>query len=263
MHTRKLRSFTLWLLALSLLSSACAELPGAQLTPTPAGPIQGLALVESVELLMLESFPVQVRAVVKGSLPDGCTTIDRITQTRRDNTFEIEITTQRPADAVCTLALVSFEETIPLDVADLKAGVYLVVVNGVSNSFELSTDNVLAPTPGADASGVITGRAFVESVELLMLESFPVQVHAVVKGSLSDGCTTVDQVTQTRQGNTFEIQITTRRPAEAMCTQALVPFEETIALDVVGLKAGVYVVNVNDVSSSFELSADNAPPATP
>lgn len=136
----------LLLVALSLLLSACTVSvvqPAATPKPRSGGVISGLALVESVEIMMLESFPVQVRVVAKGNLPDGCTKIDQIIQARQENTFEIKITTTRPADAVCTLALVPFEENVALDVVGLKAGVYLVTVNGVSNSFELSTDNLL------------------------------------------------------------------------------------------------------------------------
>jgi hypothetical protein len=263
MFRNLLRSIYLSSVTVSLLLNACALLPGSSATSTPLPtPTPALvfseALVESVDILMLESFPVQIEALVKGSLPDGCTTIDEITPARKDNIFEVKITTKRPADAVCTLALVPFEERIPLDVAGLKAGVYLVSVNGITNSFELSTDNVSfsTPEPGATTSG----EAVVESVELIMLESFPVQVQAVAKGYMPDGCTSIDQITQTQQGNVFEVKITTKRPADAMCTQALVPFEERVALKVVGLKAGAYTVNVNGVKSTFEFTVDNVLP---
>ena len=42
-----------------------------------------------------------------------------------------------------------------------------------------------------------------------------------------------------------------------MCTQAIVPYEKVVPLDVYGLKAGTYDVNVNTVTDSFELSIDN------
>jgi inhibitor of cysteine peptidase len=109
----------------------------------------------------------------------------------------------------------------------------------------------------------IYGTAQVDSIDLLMLESFPVQVNLVARGNLPDGCTAIDQVTQARQGNTFKVTITTKRPAGKVCTQALVPFEETIALEVAGLPAGAYTVDVNGVTGSFTLDVDNALPATP
>ena len=113
--------------------------------------------------------------------------------------------------------------------------------------------------PGGDGT-FVTGVAVVDSVDLLMLESFPVQIHALVKGNLPDGCTTIDQVTQARQGNAFTVTITTKRPADKMCTEALVPFEESVALEVVGLPAGTYAVEVNGVTASFTLDVDNALP---
>lgn len=50
-----------------------------------------------------------------------------------------------------------------------------------------------APTPdvgedNSQAQSVTTGMAPVESIEILILESFPVQVHILAKGSLPDNC---------------------------------------------------------------------------
>ncbi len=99
--------------------------------------------------------------------------------------------------------------------------------------------------------------AVVESTEIMVLESFPVQIHVVVKGYLPDGCTEIDRVEKERDGNTFTVTITTKRPKDMMCTQAIVPYEKVVPLDVYGLKAGTYDVNVNTVTDSFELSTDN------
>ena len=119
-----------------------------------------------------------------------------------------------------------------------------------------------AATPAGPGGGetFVTGVAAVDSVDLLMLESFPVQIRAVVRGNLPDGCTTIDQIAQARQGNAFKVTINTRRPADKMCTEALVPFEESIALEVAGLPAGTYTVDVNGVTASFTLDVDNALP---
>jgi inhibitor of cysteine peptidase len=121
-----------------------------------------------------------------------------------------------------------------------------------------------SPTPEPAPGKVIKGEPAVESLDVLILESFPVQVHAVVRGSLADGCTTLDPATTTRQGNLFRIQLTTQRPADVMCTEALVPFEEVVALDVGGLPAGEYTVDANGVQATFVLAVDNVlPEATP
>ena len=41
------------------------------------------------------------------------------------------------------------------------------------------------------------------------------------------------------------------------CSQAVVPFEETVALDVEGLPAGTYTVVLWDTSETFTLDMDN------
>jgi inhibitor of cysteine peptidase len=162
-----LRIRNLFILALALMTGlvACATPaaePGATSipttepleTPAPSAtqvddlghsePVPGTAQVDSVDLVIMESFPVQVSAVVRGNLPDGCTNIDDVEVDIVDSRFEVLITTVRPSDAVCTQALVPFEETIPLDVEGLLAGEYTVNVNGVMATFTLDVDNTPA-----------------------------------------------------------------------------------------------------------------------
>jgi len=112
----------------------------------------------------------------------------------------------------------------------------------------------------SDAGGDTTGTAFIEAVDVSVLESFPVQVQVTVSGNLSDGCTAIAAATAQQSGESFQIQIETTRDTEAMCTQALVPFDRTIQLDVQGLPAGTYTVTANGLSESFTLAADNVPP---
>jgi hypothetical protein len=126
-----------------------------------------------------------------------------------------------------------------------------------STAVDAPTAYVPATEPSDD--GVIEELAPVEDIDILILESFPVQINVVARGNLPDGCTTIDQVTQERDGNTFRVTITTVRPVGMECTQALEPFERVIALDVYGLPAGVYTVDVNGVSDTFELAVDNVP----
>ena len=103
----------------------------------PTLPDTGMAVVEQIELRVLESFPVQIHAVVTGYLPDGCTTMSAIGAKKEGTTFHIYITTDRPADAMCTMQIVNFEEVVPLDVATLPAGSYQLVVNDLSTTFDL------------------------------------------------------------------------------------------------------------------------------
>jgi inhibitor of cysteine peptidase len=114
---------------------------------------------------------------------------------------------------------------------------------------------------GGDAEYVYRTAA-VEEVDVRILESFPVQVHVTARGYLPDGCTVINSnaTTVQRKGNTFNVYLETVRPREAVCTEALVPFEQNIPLNVYGLERGTYTVNVNDVEETFELTTDNVLP---
>jgi inhibitor of cysteine peptidase len=112
-------------------------------------------------------------------------------------------------------------------------------------------------------SAVDTGIniANVTEIDILILESFPVQVHVVAKGYLPNPCTRIDQIIQSREGNNFFITIKTKT-SSLPCIQVLTPFKEIISLDVYGLPAGTYTVNVNGIEKSFTLDIDNILPET-
>lgn len=109
---------------------------------------------------------------------------------------------------------------------------------------------------GAVSDEAPGGQAYVEEVDVMTLESFPLQVRAAISGNLSDGCTHLGEPSVTRDGNTFRVELPTTR-AEGMCTQALVPFETTVALPVAGLPKGTYTVDVMGTTGSFTFASDN------
>ena len=215
--------------------------------------IRGLARVEEIQIMILESFPVQVNVVARGNLPDGCTTIDQIEQERQGDTFVVTITTVRPADQACTEALVPFEEVISLEVGGLEAGTYTVEVNGVRDTFELAVDNRLpdeGQVPGAPGA---TDGAIVDEVSVAIDEENSAVLLVTIRGNLRDGCTQLVEAVPTTRGSEIEIDLVTRRPADLLCTQALVPFEETVEVSVAELEPGTYEVVVQGVRASFEL----------
>lgn len=124
-------------------------------------------------------------------------------------------------------------------------------------------DDENTPTATSQSTEPIIGVANVDSIEVLILESFPVQINVRTRGTLPNGCTTIDDVSTEQVGNEFNVVISTIQPADAVCSQAVVPFEENIALDVDGLPAGSYQVNVNGRIGSFTLSVDNVAGAMP
>ena len=100
------------------------------------------------------------------------------------------------------------------------------------------------------------GLASVDEIDILILESFPVQINVIASGNLPNPCTEISEVLQEKEGNTFFITIKTYR-SPGFCIQVLAPFEETIPLEVYGLPAGTYTVDVNGVQGTFDLEVDN------
>lgn len=108
------------------------------------GPAAGSATgvyLDAIEAQVLESFPVQVNVVVRGNLADGCTSLTGIDVERTAERFTLTPRAQVRTGMMCTMALVPFEQVVPLDVAGLKAGVYTVVALDQTTTFALSADN--------------------------------------------------------------------------------------------------------------------------
>ena len=151
---------TIWIVLLLLFATACTA-PEESVAETvasnssPITPVEALAPIDSAEINLLESFPVEVVIVARGQFINDCTVIDRIDQAKGGNTFAVEIISLYPssASATCLPVPTEYEQQVPLDVAGLPAGTYAVNVNGVIQTFTLAVDNVVqeetseAPAP--------------------------------------------------------------------------------------------------------------------
>ena len=142
----KLRFLSL-VLFLVLLSSCAPNL--ATPSPAPASTVApqtvSAAVVQSVEVQILDGEPIQVNAIIRGQLPDGgCTKISSVDQVRNGNTFNIQLMTTTDPLAICTLAATPFEQTVPLEVSNLSPTTYTVNANGVEATFELLPRDPLA-----------------------------------------------------------------------------------------------------------------------
>lgn len=98
----------------------------------------------------------------------------------------------------------------------------------------------------------------VESVEVLIMESFPVQVSVSVEGFKSVPCVELLTPAVSYADGLFRVVLAESElgPAES-CIAVLDPFETSVSLPVKGLEAGEYTVNVNGVEADFTLDTDN------
>lgn len=107
----------------------------------------------------------------------------------------------------------------------------------------------------------IFGLADVSSVEVRRVDEYPTRLSAVVRGALRDTCTRIDSVRQEPvRGNKLVLTVTTERPVDQVCAQAVTPFEMTAPLMLEGLPLGEYAITVNGVSTTFKWSGSTAIP---
>jgi inhibitor of cysteine peptidase len=262
---KKMKLALMITLLTGLLLAACQPASPVDTPPVDEDYAYGQdATVTSVDVLLMESFPLQAQAVIEGYLPDGCTELYDVSVEREDQSFIVTLTTRRPTgDVACTMALEPFEENISLDIEGLEAETYTVIAQDQQAQFTLDVDNVLGGDPiepinngGNDV--ILTSDAVVENLSVMIMESYPVQVSVQLSGYLPDGCTTIKEVRSSKDGDTFTISIVTQRPGgDVACTMAIVPFEENVPLEVEGLPAGEYTVRVGELSETFTLEMDN------
>ncbi|QLQ04813.1 MAG: hypothetical protein HZY76_00990 [Anaerolineae bacterium] len=74
------------------------------------------------------------------------------------------------------------------------------------------------------ATDLPPGQAYVDSVDVLLMESFPVQVRVHIQGNLPDPCSEVTGTQTARSGNAFTIELIVARDSAPMCAQVLKPF---------------------------------------
>lgn len=91
----------------------------------------------------------------------------------------------------------------------------------------------------------------IESIDVLLAESFPVQVFVEVTGYLPDPCWEPQEPVVREQGPRFEVEIVAERDAGEMCAQAIEPYQHNIALGT--MDPGTYVVSVNGTEQEFEV----------
>lgn len=106
--------------------------------PTTTLPIAGRfpVYIDQVEILLLESWPVQVKAVIRGSLPTPCHNLTwNLGEPDADGRIVLTVFSTVDMDQVCTQVLHPFEQSI--DVGSFTSGAYVLVVNGVEYPFEI------------------------------------------------------------------------------------------------------------------------------
>lgn len=121
--------------ASALLAASCGGPPGS--VAGPGGPVLVRpATITSVEVLVLESLPVQVQARVRGELGDGCSEPLPVEQTRTGSEITLEVQYQRPRDAVCIQVVRELDELVVLE-GPFPPGEYVLRANDLETRFRI------------------------------------------------------------------------------------------------------------------------------
>ena len=214
------------------------------------------ALIDDVRVISRATPPAAYAVEIQGHFRDGCTSLHSVTQALDGDRIIVTVNTLRDPQAMCTMALVPFTYTVPLNIAGLEAGEYTVAVGDVTTTLTLSEEDEVAIEPGqfgiAEDKMLLT-RAMVEEIEVLILESDPVQITVMIQGFLGDGCTELAGISQFVQGDRIYIRVYAERPVDAICTLVLVGFEESVGLDLDELEPGEYTIVVHNLTAELVL----------
>ncbi len=120
-----IRVITLFFL---LLSGAGTEQSVPPSPPSSEETFRSPTTIESVDALIMESFPAQISLKISGYQPDGCDFPVQVTQRREGNTITVEIFRDVPLAVMCPAMLITYDDTIKLD-GTFEPGTYTILVN--------------------------------------------------------------------------------------------------------------------------------------
>jgi hypothetical protein len=110
------------------------------------------------------------------------------------------------------------------------------------------SESAVSPSPqGSKAAETRQIPAIVETVEVNVLESLPLQLTLTVTGNFQDGCEAPLKVKQQQDGDRLDITLYRELPADAVCPAVMTPFEETVPLEG-GFESGTYMLDVNGIA---------------
>ena len=78
---------------------------------------------------------------MRGTLPDGCTSVRGLNVAQKDRRFDLAVWTERPKETICTMALTPFSKEISMDTGELPPGDYTVHAGERSATFSLPARN--------------------------------------------------------------------------------------------------------------------------
>ena len=128
---------------LAIVAAACSTETESAATPAPTtvvgvpDMVEAPAPIESLDLMIAESFPPQYFLAVTSGLPNGCVKFDGYVIERAGNDIRVIVKNLKPSDEgiVCAQVYGTVETSVPLG-SDFESGeTYTVEVGDKSHTF--------------------------------------------------------------------------------------------------------------------------------
>lgn len=134
-------SIILMLVSLGLFTGCQHPNSGTKTASPPAASgladdslVHKLAQVDSVAAKLSPLDATKAEIIISGLLHDGATQVENIQQQKLADGFVITVTTVRPKNATASLAIIPFDRTITVSLADMPKGWCKIMVNGVATT---------------------------------------------------------------------------------------------------------------------------------
>lgn len=179
--------------------------------------------VDTLTLGEVQESPPQVVATLKGytGVCERLETRQRLEAEAK--TFHLNVVGiyEGPANAECPALTQEYTRRMTLELYGFEPGVYTVRAGSLSQMFSVPAET--------------TFEVSVETLEVALLESYPVQVVVTASGHLRSGCEEIAGISQRLEGDTFFVTILGKAPWAFDCTPVAPPFPERITLQTIDL----------------------------
>jgi hypothetical protein len=201
--------------------------------------VTGVQVEETPDL----DFLTQHALIVSGTLPNGCIFPVGHTVDFSGEEFTIEVYTLTPQTPVDCPAMLR-EVEVRVELGALTNGFYSYTVNEFFGSFNVTSQQE-----------TIRSLHVIQSVDVLVRESFPPQYVLQVRGYQPDGCMAAVQVTQrVGEGRTLYVEIFRTLPLAVMCPAVVEDYAENIVIEAdLSDNPGTWTVFVNDYEVEIDV----------
>ena len=163
----------------------------------------------------------------------------RLLAYRADDRFGLTFEALRPGDVSGSMSVLT-ESISPYGYRYMLLVEYLLHIN----------DCHFPPPPTPEPW--MRSYATIESVDVLVLESYPMQLHLHVTGTYAEGCVGELIIDQWRERNRVVVEMYQLTNPQIMCPAILRTFDMIIPLEG-GFESGWYVIHVNDFVVEMDL----------